>query len=163
MTTRFATFGAGCFWGVEMAFRNTDGVVDTTCGYAGGDVPEPTYEMVCTDTTGHAEVVRVEYDPDVIGYEDLLAVFWACHDPTQVDRQGPDVGRQYRSVIQTHGPDQAHAALATKQALEASGRLRRPIATRVEAAGAFWPAEEYHQCYLEKRGRTSCGAHLRSA
>ncbi|MBB4267452.1 peptide-methionine (S)-S-oxide reductase MsrA [Roseospira visakhapatnamensis] len=163
MTTRFATFGAGCFWGVELAFRNTDGVVDTTVGYAGGHRPEPTYEMVCTGTTGHAEVVRVEYDPSVVDYDGLLAVFWACHDPTQVDRQGPDIGSQYRSLIQTHDAAQAEAAAASRQALAASGRVRRPIATILEPAGPFWPAEDYHQRYLERRGRAACGAHLRSA
>jgi len=163
MTTRFATFGAGCFWGVELAFRNTDGVADTAVGYAGGHVPNPTYQMVCTGTTGHAEVVRIEYDPAVIGYEDLLTVFWACHNPTQVDRQGPDIGSQYRSLILTHGTDQAEAATAAKQALDASRRFRRPIATRIEPAGDFWPAEDYHQRYLEKRGRAACGTHLRSA
>jgi len=163
MTTRFATFGAGCFWGVEQAFRDTDGVVGTTVGYAGGHVSEPTYQMVCADTTGHAEVVRVEYDPSVVGYDALLGVFWGCHDPTQVNRQGPDIGTQYRSVIFTHDAEQAEAAAASKAALEASGRVRRPVATRIEPAGPFWAAEDYHQRYLEKRGRTACGAHLRTA
>jgi peptide-methionine (S)-S-oxide reductase len=162
MTTHTATFGAGCFWGVELAFRNTDGVVATTVGYAGGHVADPTYQMVCTDTTGHAEVVRVEYDPDVISYERLLVVFWGCHDPTQVDRQGPDIGSQYRSVIFTHEAAQAAVAEASRATLAASGRHRRPIATRIEPAGDFWPAEDYHQQYLEKRGYQACGASLRA-
>ncbi|SDE17782.1 peptide-methionine (S)-S-oxide reductase [Rhodospira trueperi] len=161
MTTRFATFGAGCFWGVELAFRNVDGVVATAVGYAGGTVDNPTYEMVCTDTTGHAEVVRVEYDPAVVSYERLLDVFWQCHDPTQVNRQGPDIGRQYRSVIIPDDSAQAAAAEASRARLEASGRLRRPVATRIEPAGVFWPAEDYHQQYLEKRGYKACGASLR--
>jgi peptide-methionine (S)-S-oxide reductase len=162
MSTRFAIFGAGCFWGVELAFRNVDGVVATAVGYAGGDVDNPTYEMVCTDTTGHAEVVRVEYDPDVVSYERLLDVFWQCHDPTQVNRQGPDIGRQYRSVIIPDDSAQAAAAEASRARLEASGRLRRPVATRIEPAGAFWPAEDYHQQYLEKRGYKACGASLQA-
>jgi peptide-methionine (S)-S-oxide reductase len=162
MPTRFATFGAGCFWGVELAFRNVNGVVATAVGYAGGDVDNPTYEMVCTDTTGHAEVVRVEYDPDVVSYERLLDVFWQCHDPTQVNRQGPDIGRQYRSVIIPDDSAQAAAAEASRARLEASGRLRRPVATRIEPAGTFWPAEDYHQQYLEKRGYKACGASLQA-
>jgi len=162
MTTRVATFGAGCFWGVELAFRNTDGVVSTTVGYAGGHVPTPTYQQVCTDTTGHAEVVRVEYDPDVVSYERLLVVFWGSHDPTQMNRQGPDIGSQYRSVIFTHDTAQAAAAEASKATLAASGRYRRPIVTRIEPAGDFWPAEDYHQQYLEKRGYQACGASLRA-
>lgn len=162
MPTRFATFGAGCFWGVELAFRNTNGVVATTVGYAGGDVPNPTYHMVCSDTTGHAEVVQVEYDPVLVSYADLLEVFWSAHDPTQVNRQGPDVGSQYRSVIFAHDAEQAAVAEDSKARLAASGRLRRPVATRIEPAGPFWPAEDYHQRYLEKQGRRACGAHLRS-
>lgn len=161
MATRFATFGAGCFWGVELTFRNTNGVVATTVGYAGGDVPNPTYHMVCSDTTGHAEVVQVEYDPALVSYADLLEVFWSVHDPTQVNRQGPDVGTQYRSVIFTHDQEQAAVAEDSKARLSASGRLRRPVATRIEPAGTFWPAEDYHQRYLEKQGRRACGAHLR--
>lgn len=162
MTTRVATFGAGCFWGVEQAFRDTDGVVSTMVGYAGGHVDHPTYPQVCTDTTGHAEVVRVEYDPAVVSYDRLLEVFWGCHDPTQVNRQGPDIGSQYRSLILTHDAEQAAAAERGRTALRDSGRARRPVATRIEPAGDFWPAEEYHQQYLEKRGRRACGASLRA-
>jgi peptide-methionine (S)-S-oxide reductase len=151
-----ATFGAGCFWGVEEEFRNVPGVLDTAVGYAGGHTTHPSYRDVCTGRTGHAEVVRVEYDPEQVSYERLLEVFWSCHDPTQVNRQGPDVGTQYRSVIFTHTPEQEEAARAAKAALEASGRYRRPIATRVEPAPPFWRAEEYHQRYLAKRGARAC-------
>lgn len=147
-----ATFGAGCFWGVELAFRRTEGVLDAVSGYMGGDVPNPTYEQVCTGRTGHAEVVQVTYDPQRIGYDELLAVFWECHDPTQVDRQGPDVGRQYRSVIFVHDDDQRARAEASRARLNESGEYRAPIATAIEPAGPFWPAEAYHQRYLEKRG-----------
>ncbi|WP_184431604.1 peptide-methionine (S)-S-oxide reductase MsrA [Roseospira goensis] len=162
MATRFATFGAGCFWGVELAFRNVDGVVATTVGYAGGHVAQPTYHMVCSDTTGHAEVVRVEYDPAAVSYARLLDVFWQAHDPTQVNRQGPDVGSQYRSVIFVHDAEQRAAAEASKADQDASGRHRRRIATQIEPAGDFWPAEDYHQQYLEKRGYQACGASLRA-
>jgi len=147
-----ATFGAGCFWGVELAFRRTEGVLDAVSGYMGGDIPNPTYEQVCTGRTGHAEVVQVTYDPQRIGYDELLAVFWECHDPTQVDRQGPDVGRQYRSVIFVHDDDQRARAEASRARLNESGEYRAPIATAIEPAGPFWPAEAYHQRYLEKRG-----------
>lgn len=162
MATQTATFGAGCFWGVELAFRNMDGVLTTAVGYAGGTAARPTYEMVCTDTTGHAEVVQVEFDPDTVAYERLLDLFWEVHDPTQVNRQGPDIGSQYRSVIFTHGAEQAAMAEASKARLEASGRYRRPVATVIEPAGDFWPAEDYHQQYLEKRGYQACGASLRA-
>lgn len=151
-----ATFGAGCFWGVEAAFRQVEGVVDTAVGYMGGTVEHPTYQQVCTDTTGHVEVVQVEYDPERVSYEALLDVFWACHDPTQVNRQGPDVGTQYRSVIFVHDEKQAAAAGASRERLDASGSYARPIATRIEPASTFWRAEEYHQRYLERRGLTSC-------
>jgi peptide-methionine (S)-S-oxide reductase len=151
-----ATFGAGCFWGVEAAFRQVQGVKATAVGYSGGHVPNPTYQMVCTDSTGHAEVVQVDYDPAEVSYDDLLKVFWESHDPTQVNRQGPDVGRQYRSVIFFHSPEQEAAARASKAALEAGGRLRRPIATSIEPAREFWRAEEYHQQYFEKRGISHC-------
>jgi len=161
MTTRLATFGAGCFWGVELAFRNTDGVLATTVGYAGGNTANPTYDTVCSGDTGHAEAVRVEYDPAVISYETLLVVFWDCHDPTQMNRQGPDIGTQYRSVIFAHDSAQAAAAEASKATLAASGRHRRPLATHIEPVGDFWPAEDYHQQYLEKRGYQACGASLR--
>jgi peptide-methionine (S)-S-oxide reductase len=152
----YATFGAGCFWGVEAAFRALPGVVETTVGYSGGTTEHPTYEQVCTDRTGHAEVVRVEFDPKRIGYGELLEKFFQLHDPTQVDRQGPDIGRQYRSVVFSHTPEQAEAARTAVRRIEASGRLRRPLATQIEPAGPFWPAEEYHQRYLEKRGGASC-------
>jgi peptide-methionine (S)-S-oxide reductase len=147
-----ATFGAGCFWGVESAFRGLDGVTATSVGYAGGHRANPTYEQVCAGATGHAEVVHVDYDPARIAYEDLLETFWHCHDPTQVDRQGPDIGKQYRSVIFFHSPEQERAARESKAREDASGRHRRPIATAIEPAGEFWMAEDYHQQYFEKRG-----------
>jgi peptide-methionine (S)-S-oxide reductase len=151
-----ASFGAGCFWGVEAAFQNLPGVVSTTVGYSGGRTPNPTYRDVCSGRTGHAETVLVEYDPARISYEQLLDVFWENHDPTQLDRQGPDVGEQYRSVIFTHTPEQDAAARASKERLERSGRHRRPIVTAIVPAPEFWPAEEYHQKYLEKRGVVHC-------
>ncbi len=146
-----ATFAAGCFWGVEDAFRRVPGVTATTVGYTGGTRASPSYEDVCTGTTGHAEAVLVEYDPARVSYEDLLDVFWGAHDPTQVDRQGPDVGTQYRSAIFYHSPAQEAAARASKREVERSGRHRRPIVTEIVAAGPFWPAEAYHQQYFEKR------------
>ena len=149
MTER-ATFAAGCFWGVEDAFRSVPGVVDVTAGYAGGHVARPSYEMVCTDTTGHAEAVEVEYDPAQVSFDQLMDVFWSIHDPSQRDRQGLDVGRQYRSAIFFHTPAQEQAARAALAAEERSGRHGRAIATEVVAAGDFWPAEEYHQRYLER-------------
>ncbi|HEY3265881.1 MAG TPA: peptide-methionine (S)-S-oxide reductase MsrA [Armatimonadota bacterium] len=151
-----ATFGAGCFWGVEAAFRATPGVTSTTVGYAGGRTERPTYEDVCSHTTGHAEVVEVEYDPKRVSYDDLLRVFWENHDPTTLNRQGPDVGDQYRSVIFTHTPEQAAAAEASKRERDASGAYKRPIVTQIEPAPAFHRAEDYHQQYLEKRGLASC-------
>jgi peptide-methionine (S)-S-oxide reductase len=151
-----ATFAAGCFWGVEAAFRRVRGVVDTKVGYAGGHTDNPTYEQVCSKTTGHAETVHVQFDPAKISYEQLLQVFWSCHDPTQLNRQGPDVGAQYRSVIFYHDDSQRLVAEASKQALEASGRFGRPIVTEIAPAGPFWRAEEYHQRYMERRGRVSC-------
>jgi peptide-methionine (S)-S-oxide reductase len=151
-----ATFGAGCFWGVEAAFRRVAGVTGTAVGYAGGHLKNPTYRDVCSDTTGHAEVVQVEYDPNVASYDDLLNVFWENHDPTTLNRQGPDVGTQYRSVVFVHTPEQEAAARASKERLDKSGRYRRPIVTRIEPAGDFWRAEEYHQQYLEKRGLATC-------
>ena len=151
-----AMFGAGCFWGVEAAFRKIPGVLATAVGYSGGHVANPTYRQVCSDSTGHAEVVEVEYDPARVSYEQLLAVFWESHDPTQLNRQGPDIGSQYRSVIFYYDEAQKAAAEASKAALEASGRYRRPIVTAIEPAGTFWRAEEYHQQYLEKRGLTTC-------
>ena len=152
-----ATFGAGCFWGVEANFRRIDGVSDAVVGYAGGHTDNPTYRDVCSHSTGHAEVVEVEYDPSRVSYEDLLEAFWAMHDPTQVNRQGPDIGDQYRSVIFFHTPDQEQAAAAAKEHLDASGILRRPVATVIEEAPTFWRAEDYHQRYLEKNSHAACG------
>ncbi len=151
-----AMFGAGCFWGVEAAFRRLKGVKSTAVGYAGGNLKNPTYHDVCSGTTGHAEVVQVEYDPAVTAYDDLLTVFWENHDPTTLNRQGPDVGTQYRSAIFYESPEQEAAAIASKQRLEASGRFKRPIVTRIEPTTDFWRAEEYHQQYLEKRGMATC-------
>jgi peptide-methionine (S)-S-oxide reductase len=155
MTER-ATFAAGCFWGVEARFRSIRGVVDAAVGYTGGSTDKPTYQQVCADETGHAEAVLVEFDPAVVSYERLLNVFWQMHDPTQLNRQGPDVGSQYRSAIFYHTPEQQAAAIASKAALEKSGRLRRPIATEIVPAQTFWRAEEYHQRYHEKHGG-ACG------
>lgn len=151
-----ASFGAGCFWGVEAAFRQLKGVTATAVGYMGGSMPDPTYHDVCTDRTGHAEVVQVEYDPAQVSYDDLLRVFWENHDPTTLNRQGPDVGTQYRSVIFYHSPEQEAAAKASKDALAKSGRFKRPIVTEIKPAPEFWRAEEYHQQYLEKRGLAHC-------
>ena len=153
-----ATFGAGCFWGVEAAFRRLDGVTATRVGYAGGRTENPSYQQVCYDHTGHAEVVEVTYDDEQIPYEQLLAVFWAEHDPTQLNRQGPDVGDQYRSVIFVHGDEQRAAAEASLERVQT--RLSRPVVTRIEDAPAFWEAEDYHQQYLEKRGLASCTTRL---
>ena len=153
-----ATFGAGCFWGVEAAFRRIDGVTRTRVGYAGGTVDDPTYKQVCSDRTGHAEVVEVAYDPEKVPYERLLAVFWAEHDPTQVNRQGPDFGSQYRSVIFVHDDEQRAAAEASRARIQE--RLSRPVATAIEEAPPFWEAEDYHQRYLEKRGLASCTPRL---
>lgn len=147
--TEVATFGAGCFWKPEAIFREVPGVVDTAVGYEGGHVDNPTYEQVCSGRTGHAEVTRVTYDPDKVTYEELLDRFWAMHDPTQVNRQGPDVGDQYRTVIFTHTPEQVAAAEASKAAQQE--HFRDPVATSIEPATGFWMAEEYHQCYLEQR------------
>ncbi|MBK1666018.1 peptide-methionine (S)-S-oxide reductase [Rhodospirillum rubrum] len=150
-----ATFAAGCFWGVEETFRKIPGVTGTTVGYTGGHFKEPTYRQVCAGDTGHAEAVRVDYDPDKVTYDHLLEVFWVAHDPTQVDRQGPDIGDQYRSAIFYHDAGQEAAAGASRARLEQSGALSRAIATRIEPAGPFWPAEEYHQRYIDKqRART---------
>jgi peptide-methionine (S)-S-oxide reductase len=155
-TEEKATFGAGCFWGIEAAFRQVPGVVSTAVGYMGGTRDEPTYRQVCTGRTGHAEVVQVTYDPQRLSYDDILAVFWENHDPTTMNRQGPDVGTQYRSVVYFHDEDQERAARASIDEMEASGRFRRPIVTEATAAPTFWPAEDYHQQYLEKRGLSTC-------
>jgi len=149
-----ATFGAGCFWGVEAEFRKVPGVTRTTVGYSGGTLPNPTYRDVCSDQTGHAEVVQVEFDPSQVSYDTLLNVFWENHDPTTLNRQGPDVGTQYRSAIFFHDAKQEAAAGASKA--EVQKRSRRPIVTEITPASQFYPAEEYHQRYLEKRGLASC-------
>jgi peptide-methionine (S)-S-oxide reductase len=149
-----ATFGAGCFWGVEAAFRQLDGVTRTRVGYSGGSLENPTYEDVCSHATGHAEVVEVTYDPERVSYDQLLQVFWHKHDPTQLNRQGWDIGDQYRSVVFFHDEEQQEAALASK-AREQAG-YKAPIVTQVEPAETFYEAEDYHQQYLEKRGRSTC-------
>jgi peptide-methionine (S)-S-oxide reductase len=154
--TEIATFAAGCFWGVEAKFRLIPGVMDTTVGYSNGHTQNPAYKDVCTDETGHAEAVQVTFDPAQVSYEKLLEAFWMLHDPTQVNRQGPDSGSQYRSAIFFHSPEQEAAAKKSKAALEANGKFRRPIATEVTPAGTFYRAEEYHQHYLEKRGAAAC-------
>ena len=154
-----ATFAAGCFWGVEAAFRQVEGVVSTRVGYAGGQTENPTYKEVCTNRTGHAESVEITYDPQRVSYQDLLDVFWSIHDPTQHNRQGPDVGSQYRSAIFYHSEAQAKAAMESKRKLEASGKFKRPIATEIAPAGRFYRAEDYHQQYYEKRGIGSCRTH----
>lgn len=146
-----AIFAAGCFWGVEASFRKIPGVEDAQVGYTGGDAPSPTYEQVCTGTTGHAEAVEVTYDPDRVSYEELLEAFWGMHDPTQVDRQGPDIGSQYRSAIFCVDEDQRKLAQRSKGDLEARNAHGRPVATEIADAGEFWRAEEYHQRYLERR------------
>jgi peptide-methionine (S)-S-oxide reductase len=152
--TEQATFAAGCFWGVEAEFRNIPGVVATTVGYTGGRTERPTYEQVCSHTTGHAEAVLVEFDPEQVSYEQLLEAFWQGHDPTQLNRQGPDIGDQYRSAIFFHSPEQETAAKASKEAAQA--RFSKPIVTEITEAPTFWPAEDYHQRYLEKRGLATC-------
>lgn len=151
-----ATFGAGCFWGVEETYRALEGVLETMVGYMGGTKPQPTYEDVCSDATGHAEVVQITYDPSRIAYEKLLDVFWQNHNPTTLNRQGPDVGTQYRSVIFYHDAGQKAAAERSKGELEASGKWSKPIVTEIVPAKEFWRAEEYHQKYLQKRGLGSC-------
>jgi peptide-methionine (S)-S-oxide reductase len=151
-----ATFGAGCFWGVEETFRNVPGVIDTQVGYSNGHTVNPTYKDVCTDETGHAEVVQVTFDPAKVTFQELLDVFWKAHDPTQVNRQGPDFGAQYRTAIFFHSPEQETTAKKSLAAQQSSGKFKRPIATEVTAAGPFYRAEEYHQKYLQKRGAPSC-------
>ena len=147
-----ATFGAGCFWHVEHIFANTKGVTSTAVGYTGGRVEDPTYEEVCTDRTGHAEAVQVEYDPDQVSYDDLLGVFWSNHDPTTLNRQGPDIGIQYRSAVFCHSDEQRLAAEKSRDALARSGRYRGPIVTEIVPVAPFYRAEEYHQKYFAKRG-----------
>ena len=151
-----ALFGAGCFWGVEDAFRQVKGVINATVGYSGGTVTNPTYHQVCSGRTGHAEVTRVEFDPSVVSYDDLLNVFWSIHDPTTLNRQGPDVGHQYRSAIFYYTPEQEVTARASKERLDKSGKLRRPIVTEITPVSEFYPAEEYHQRYFEKHGKSFC-------
>lgn len=151
-----ATFGAGCFWGIEEMFHHVGGVKKTAVGYMGGTVDNPDYELVCGGNTGHAEVVQIMYDPKVVSYEKLLNVFWDTHNPTTLNRQGWDVGDQYRSVIFYHNDEQKKLAKKSKEALEKSGRWKNPIITQIEPAQTFWKAEEYHQKYLHKRGLSSC-------
>ena len=151
-----ATFGAGCFWGVETAFRNIEGVSDAAVGYQGGQTQNPTYQDVCYKNTGHAEVVEVDFDPALVSYEQLVRFFFETHDPTQRNRQGPDIGDQYRSVIFTHSDEQAQIAQQVKDELDQSGAFKRPIATVIEPAPQFYRAEDYHQQYLAKRGQSSC-------
>ena len=154
--SRTAIFGAGCFWGVEVAFRQVPGVIEATAGYLGGTLPNPTYQDVCTGRTGHAEVVEVTYDPSRVTYEELLNVFWSSHDPTTLNRQGPDRGTQYRSAIFYHDDVQRQAAIASKDHWSGSGRFSSPIVTEITPASTFYRAEEYHQRYLEKRGLATC-------
>lgn len=158
MVTAKATFAAGCFWGVEAAFRKLEGVSATRVGYVGGSLKAPTYMDVCSDTTGHAEAVEVEFDPSAISYDDLLEAFWNSHDPTTRNRQGPDVGSQYRSAIFFHSPQQQTAATESRERLEAEGRFAAPVVTEITPVSTFWEAEGYHQQYLEKRGLASCSA-----
>lgn len=150
--TSTATFGAGCFWGVEMRFREMDGVTDATVGYMGGHVDNPTYEQVCTDRTGHAEVCQVTFDPERVDYADLVRAFFRLHNPTQVNRQGPDVGSQYRSVIFVHDDEQREVAERVRAEVASGGAYRAPISTSIEPVARFWPAEDYHQQYLARRG-----------
>jgi peptide-methionine (S)-S-oxide reductase len=154
---RKASFAAGCFWGVEEAFRCLEGVISTSVGYMGGEFENPTYQDVCTGRTGHAETVEVIYDPSLISYDQLLEVFWDSHDPTTLNRQGPDLGDQYRSVIFYHDEEQKRLAISSREKLQESGRYERKIVTQIVPATTFYKAEDYHQQYLAKRGRKSCG------
>ena len=157
-SNKIAIFGAGCFWGIESAFRALDGVVDVAVGYAGGTVDQPTYRMVCSGESGHAEVVRIEYDPSRVSFEQLLELFWQIHDPTTLNRQGPDIGTQYRSVIFYSDDRERAAAEESKRRLDESGRLRRPVVTQIVPSAEFYPAEDNHQRYYEKMGiAPSCG------
>ncbi len=148
-----ATFGAGCFWGIEAAFRRVKGVLSTTVGYSGGSFKGPTYQDVCTGTTGHAEVVEVDYDPAMVSYDELLKVFWEIHNPTTMNRQGPDIGTQYRSVVFSHNSEQKAAAEASKERLQRNELYKNPIVTEITPASEFYKAEEYHQQYFEKHGQ----------
>ncbi len=154
MENQTATFAAGCFWGVEAAFRQVPGVIDAVSGYTGGHLDNPSYRQVCSHSTGHAEAVEVTFDPQRVSYDDLLNVFWQIHDPTQLNRQGPDVGDQYRSAIFTHSPEQESAAIASRD--REQSRHTRPIVTQIVPAPKFWAAEEYHQRYFEKNGGAAC-------
>jgi len=156
VATQLASFGAGCFWGVEQILSRLPGVTSTAVGYMGGTVERPTYDQVCRGTTEHAEIVQVSFDPEQITYAALIDVFWHLHDPTQVDRQGPDVGRQYRSVVFTHDDAQAAIARATRDAIDASGKLRHKVATEIKPATTFWKGEAYHQQYFDRRGVDGC-------
>ena len=151
-----ATFAAGCFWGVELAFQQVKGVIETSVGYTGGQTQNPNYEQVCTGRTGHAEAVEVHYDPEIVSYSELLDVFWKKHDPTTLNRQGPDIGTQYRSAIYFHDEEQKRLAEESKKNLEDSGIYRNPIVTEITESSKYYPAEDYHQKYLEKRGMRSC-------
>lgn len=155
-TLEIATFGAGCFWGIEETFANVPGVKSTSVGYSGGTLENPTYRQVCSGRTGHAEVVEVSYDPNEISYEEILRIFWENHNPTTLNRQGPDVGAQYRSAIFFHNPEQEALARKSKEELERSGKFRKPIVTEITPASTFYPAEDYHQRYLAKRGMGAC-------
>jgi len=161
VTMETATFGAGCFWGVEQTYRQIEGVTETAVGYSGGKTESPSYKEVCTDRTGHAEVVQVTYDPSKVDYDKLLEVFWDAHDPTQLNHQGPDFGTQYRSVVFYHTPEQKKLAEASKTRLTESGKHDDPIVTQIEPAQTFYRAEEYHQQYLTKRGLTSCSTTIK--
>lgn len=158
-----ATFAAGCFWGVEVIFRRLDGVISTEVGYTGGAMPNPSYRDVCTGGTGHAEAVRIEFDPAIITYDELLDVFWTHHDPTELNRQGPDIGTQYRSAIFYHSPRQKEAAINSKAEIEKLKMYKAPIVTEIVPAATFYRAEEYHQQYMEKHDFPSCGAPCRKA
>jgi len=154
--TQKATFAAGCFWGVEETFRAIPGVTKTTVGYTGGSLESPSYEDVCTGKTGHAEAVEIEFNPEQVSYDELLQAFWSSHDPTQLNRQGPDTGTQYRSAIFFHSPEQEQKARESKKSLESSGKFQKPIVTEISPAAKFWPAEDYHQKYLQKKGEKTC-------
>ena len=162
-THKLAVFGAGCFWGVESAFRAVEGVVDVAVGYAGGTVPKPSYRTVCGGRTGHAEVVQVEYDPARVSFEQLLEVFWQIHDPTTLNRQGPDHGTQYRSIIFYSDENERKTAEESKRRLDESGKLGRPVVTQIVSAAEFYRAEEYHQRYYERMGiAPACAIHPRA-